>query len=115
MQPSHLATSECPLHRALWGEAQTRQCPTALHAPSAKTVALPATCSLRRGIPVCALVRDGSTWTAATAFQRAHVFLPTPVPQGIPVRALVRDGVKAAGMLPAAGQGGGVEIVEGDV
>lgn len=35
--------------------------------------------------------------------------------QGIPVRALVRDGVKAAGMLPAAGQGGGVEIVEGDV
>lgn len=35
--------------------------------------------------------------------------------QGIPVRALVRDGVKASGMLPAAGQGGGVEIVEGDV
>lgn len=33
--------------------------------------------------------------------------------QGIPVRALVRDGVKASGMLPAAGQGGGVEIVEG--
>lgn len=33
--------------------------------------------------------------------------------QGIPVRALVRDGVKASGMLPAAGVGGGVEIVEG--